>query len=220
MKRILTLFAVCLPMAALAQWERPTDSTQQQPSQVTQQQTSTPSARPEKEYKWAAYLGDVVPVVDGEVVWERTFTNEASADTNYAAMLAYMNELTHDEHQTEQSLVALVNKAEHTIACRMEEWLLFSSSFISLDRTRFIYTLTATCTDGAVKVKAFRLHYLYGEQHNKETRYTAEEWITDKYALNKKKTRLLPHSGKFRRKTVDRMEELMKNFELRVKAVK
>ena len=204
-------------MAALAQWEVPTES---QPQAQQQRHSSASSTQPEKEYKWAAYLGDVVPVVDGEVVWERTFTNEASADVNYEAMLKYMNEVTHDEHQTEQSLVALVNKAEHTIAARMEEWLVFSTSFISLDRTRLIYTLTATCSDGAVTVKAFRLHYLYGEQQNKETRYAAEEWITDKYALNKKKTRLLPHSGKFRRTTVDRMEELMKNFELRVKATK
>ena len=204
-------------MTALAQWELPTDS--QQPTQGTQsQQTTAQTAQEEKEYKWAAYLGDVVPVVDGMVVWERTFTNEASAEVNYDTMLAYLNELTHDEHQTDQSKVALVNKAERTIACRMEEWMVFSSSFLSLDRTRFVYTLTVTCDEGSVKVKAYRLHYIYANQQKKDIRYTAEEWITDKYALNKKKTRLLPQSGKFRRMTVDRMEELMKAFDLRVRA--
>ena len=36
----------------------------------------------------------------------------------------------------------------------------------------------------------------------------ADEWITDKYALNKKKTKLLKGSGKFRRKTIDRKDNI------------
>lgn len=213
MKRIFILLACCLPMTAMAQWEKPTDS--QQP-----QQTTAPVPQDVKEYKYANYLGDVVPVVDGQVVWERTFTNDANVEANYEAMLAYLNELTHEENQTEQSMVALVNKAEHSIACRMEEWLTFSSSLISLDRAKMNYTLAVFCADGSVRVKAFRIHYIYPQQHRKDELYLAEEWITDEYAVNKKHTRLLPHSGKFRRKTVDRMAELMKNFELRVKAVR
>ena len=38
--------------------------------------------------------------------------------------------------------------------------------------------------------------------------FKAEEWISDGEALNKAKTKLYPKSGKFRRKTVDRMEEI------------
>ena len=45
-------------------------------------------------------------------------------------------------------------------------------------------------------------------------KYKAEEWITNKYAVNKKGTKLLPISGKFRRKTVDRMNELMGNIHI------
>ena len=128
MKRILLFLACCLPMAAMAQWEKPTDSQQ---SQEQSQQTTAPARQDAKEYKYAYYLGDVVPMVDGQVVWEKTFTNDASADTNYEAMLAYLNELTKAEGHTDNSMVALVNKAEHSIACRMEEWLTFSSTIIS-----------------------------------------------------------------------------------------
>ena len=39
-----------------------------------------------------------------------------------------------------------------------------------------------------------------------ETR--AEEWITDKEGLNKSKTKLSKISGKFRRKTIDRKDEI------------
>ncbi|MBR4389317.1 MAG: DUF4468 domain-containing protein [Prevotella sp.] len=216
MKRILTFLACCLSMTAWAQWELPTTSQQSQ----EKQQVNTPTQQDGKEYKYAYYLGDVVPMVDEQVVWEKTFTNEASADANYEAMLTYLNELTHEENQTEQSMVALVNKAEHSIACRMEEWLTFSSSLISLDRAKMVYTLAVFCADGSVRIKAYRIHYIYPQQHRKDELYLAEEWITDEYAVNKKHTRLLPHSGKFRRKTVDRMEELMKNFELHVKVVR
>ena len=42
--------------------------------------------------------------------------------------------------------------------------------------------------------------------------YKAEEWITDKVAVNKKGTKLYPRSGKFRRMTVDRVEEIFNGF--------
>ena len=40
----------------------------------------------------------------------------------------------------------------------------------------------------------------------------AEEWITDENALNKAKTKLLKYSGKFRRKTIDRKDEIFENI--------
>ncbi len=42
--------------------------------------------------------------------------------------------------------------------------------------------------------------------------YKAEEWITDKEAVNKKGTKLYPRSGKFRRKTIDRVENIFEGF--------
>ena len=36
----------------------------------------------------------------------------------------------------------------------------------------------------------------------------ADDWITDKHALNKKKTKLYKGSGKFRRKTIDRKDNI------------
>jgi len=44
------------------------------------------------------------------------------------------------------------------------------------------------------------------------TTYKAEEWITDQYGLNKKKTKLARVSGKFRRKTIDRVDYLFNRF--------
>ena len=43
-----------------------------------------------------------------------------------------------------------------------------------------------------------RFNYREGKE-----KYTAEEWITDKYALNKSQTKLVRGLAKWRRKTVD-----------------
>ena len=56
-----------------------------------------------------------------------------------------------------------------------------------------------------------RLTYRYDVQGNVSD-LSAEQWITDKYAVNKKYTRLLPVSGKFRRATVDRKNAIFDGF--------
>ena len=61
-----------------------------------------------------------------------------------------------------------------------------------------------------VKMTVTKISYYYGfdnEGRNGES-YKAEEWISDKEALNKAGTKLYPRSGKFRRKTVDRIDEI------------
>lgn len=56
-----------------------------------------------------------------------------------------------------------------------------------------------------------RVKYKYATQGKSET-YLAEKWITDKEAVNKKHTRLYPISGKFRRKTIDRKDEIFETL--------
>ena len=75
-----------------------------------------------------------------------------------------------------------------------------------------MFVLTAKCQTGQADITMSRIHYLYDEER-KPLRYKAEEWITDKQAVNKKNTRLLPISGKFRKKTIDRKDFLFSKFE-------
>ena len=70
----------------------------------------------------------------------------------------------------------------------------------------------AQCNDGRLEVKMTRIYYLYEEERDPQT-YKAEEWIDDKNALNKKQTKLLRGSAKFRRKTVDRKDYLFGKFD-------
>ena len=56
-----------------------------------------------------------------------------------------------------------------------------------------------------------RIRYWYDENRDGGEKYTAEEWITDDMALNKKKTKLAPICGKFRRETIDLKDQLFQS---------
>ncbi|GAB6962894.1 hypothetical protein JCM17724A_16430 [Prevotella fusca JCM 17724] len=154
----------------------------------------------------------IIPEVGGQVVWMETVDAPgATADQLYDKAFAYLTELTQGSNQLDGSKVALVNKSEHSIVATVHEKLVFSSSFLSLDFTQFNYVLQATCRDGQATLTMNRLTYNYDVQGN-VSNLTAEQWITDKYAVNKKQTRLLPVSGKFRRATVDRKNSIFEGF--------
>ena len=82
---------------------------------------------------------------------------------------------------------------------------------LSLDQTIFNYQLIAECSDGKADVRLTRITYDYDVERN-PIRYAAEQWITDKDCVNKKHTKLLPLSGKFRRKTIDRKDFIFNKF--------
>lgn len=159
------------------------------------------------------YLEGAVPVVDGSV----TFTLDLdvpgkSAEDIYQIAYEYMDELAEDDNQktdeAAKSAIALVNEAQHQIAARMCEWLVFNSSFISLDRSEFNYTLVANCTDNHLHMTLSRINYSYEENRDTGFKTKAEDWIVDEFALNKNKNKLSRLSGKFRRATIDRKNEI------------
>lgn len=163
----------------------------------------------------AKYLEGAVPVIDGKVVFtlDEDVANK-SAQEIYDIVYATLERLTKGENQFEESHIALVNKKEHVIAAKFREWLVFKSTALALDRTVFGYTIIANCTDGHLNLTLSRINYAYeldrGDSEGLIT--SAEEWITDENALNKAKTKLRRHSGKFRRKTIDRKDEIFQTI--------
>lgn len=132
-----------------------------------------------------------------------------SAQEIYDLIFDCFTDLTKAENQLEGSCVSLVNKKEHIVVASVKEWLVFSDKLLALDRTKFNYTLIAYCKDNHLTVTMGRLSYKYDEERVERGHvYKAEEWINDENALNRKKTRLLPVSAKFRRKTVDRKDQV------------
>lgn len=161
--------------------------------------------------------GAVTLNAEGKVEFTtETNANGKTADQIYNIVYLYMSELTQGENNI-ASRVALVNKDEHVIANTMDEWLVFSASFISLDRSEFRYNLVANITDNHLKLTLGRIVYNYEEGRNTGFKETAENVITDKYALTKKKNDLAKIYGKFRRLTIDRKDQIFSDLTKLVK---
>ncbi len=207
------IIAVLLMGGTVAQaqdntWTRPQDNGQERQTLLKKSKKN--------DNKDQKYLTGAVPEVDGRVV----FSHEASAPGKSAAeiytiLVKKLQEMARTEEQI-KSDVAIVNEASHEIGATFEEWMTFKSSALVLDRTRFYYTVHVLCYDGRATINISRLRYLY-EEEREPMRLTAEEWISDDKAINKKKTKLLPGSAKFRRKTVDRMEAVFNQLEAALK---
>ena len=197
MKHFVIALLMLLPVAASAQdntWEMPEAST-------------TTAANPD-----AKYLAGAVPEVDGRVLFSTTINAPGkSAKQIYDLLKAELIRLTKESNQFEQSRLTLSDSTNYQLAGSYQEWLVFKNRALSLDRTRMFYNIIADCSDGKAEIKLTRIHYLYDEERTPTT-YKAEEWITDRWGLNKKKTKLARVSGKFRRKTIDRKDYLFNRF--------
>ncbi len=192
MKKIFIVILMCLPMIVMAQnsWEKPV----------------------EKNNTDSKYLAGAVPVVDGKVVFETNISAPGKkAGEIYQTMLRELEAMTKEEGQFEQSRIISANPEKNEICAVYQEWLVFKSTALILDRTRLFYNLVVTCEDGKANVKMTRIHYLYEEERNPQT-FKAEEWITDEYGLKKSKEKLSRVTGKFRRKTIDRKDYLFDKF--------
>ena len=200
------LIITILALAPLAMWAQ--DNTWERPEEEEQEEVAEQKVNPN-----AKYLRGAVPEVDGKVVFSKHIDapGKSAADI-FAIVKGYMEKMLKEKNQLETSKLIDADAGTHTITAFYEEWLVFKKSAIVLDRTRFYYAMKAECKDGAADITISHIRYLYEEERNPQ-RLTAENWITDKEAVNKKNTKLYPGSGKFRRKTIDRKDFLFNKIE-------
>ena len=143
-----------------------------------------------------------------------TQANGKSADEIYNIVFQYMSKLIKNE-QNINSRIPLVNrnnKNEQIIACIMDEWFVFNQSFISLDRSETKYQLVATISNNHLHLSMTRIVFNYEEGRSTGFKEPAENVITDKYALTKKKNDLAKIYGKFRRGTIDRKNQIFNDL--------
>ena len=147
------------------------------------------------------YLAGAVPVADGKVV----FTREINAPSlSKAQIYQQLLKWGQENFNTKESRVAYQNEAEGEIAIIGEEYIVFSSTALSLDRAMMKYRIIIECKEHACNLQLAGIRYEYNVSYqNEPEKYLAEEWITDEYALNKSKTKLNRISGKFRKATID-----------------
>lgn len=161
--------------------------------------------------------GAITTDKDGKVEFTLdTNANGKSAQQIYDLVYGYMQSLVGGKNDI-RSRVALVNPQEHIIANTMDEWFVFSASFISLDRTEARYQLVAKITDNHLNLTFSRLFFTYEEGRSTGFKDAAENIITDKYALNKKKTDFAKIYGKFRKATIDRKDQIFNDIATLIK---
>jgi len=152
------------------------------------------------------YLAGAVPEKEGKVVFSEEYDLPGmSKEQVFDKMHAWMQKRLLKNKNA--SRVVYSDKEKGMIAGIGEEYIVFKSSALSLDRTLVNYQLTATCLPGKCLLDIEKIRYTYQEKE----KYTAEEWITDKYALNKDKTKLVRGLSKFRMKTIDFVNELFEH---------
>ena len=204
------LFLMLLAVSPLYLWAQ--DNTWEKPEE---EETETKDVQA-KVNPDAKYLRGAVPEIDGKIVFSTTIETPGKTTAEaYGIVRKYMQKMVREKNQI-SSRIAQEDSINGYIAATYNEWLVFKSNVVVLDRTQLSYLLEAKCTDGKTTITISRIRYVYGEGKEQQ-RYKAEEWISDKEAVNKKNTKLLPLSGKFRRKTIDRKDFLFNKFETLLK---
>ena len=187
---------------------------------ATKKETPKPAAQVNgaKQKEDPKYLeGAITFDEQGKIVFDTEIEAPGkSAAQLYDLVFDYMSGLTQDK-ESKASRMALVNKDEDIIVNTMDEWLVFSNSFISLDRTECKYNLIAKITDGKVSLSINHINYIYEEGRQTGFKLPAEEVIIDKVALTKKKNDLARIFGKFRKKTIDRKDQIFNEIAALVK---
>lgn len=202
MKRILIAAMMAFPFMATAQntWENT-------PQASSVKKEAKAAVNPDQKY-----LAGAVPVVNGKVTWKTTIQAPGkSAQQVYDIIGRQLSLMAKEENQFEQSRIVLADTTTHQIVASFQEWLVFKSTALVLDRTRLMYQIIADCKDGSADITMNRIYYLYDEEREPQT-FVAEEWITDKEGLNKKQNKLARVSGKFRRKTIDRKDNIFETL--------
>ena len=130
------LFLLCLPVSVMAQKDKNDDS---------------------------KYLAGAVPEVDGKVVFSKEFNIPGmSQDEIFDRMMKWM-ETRLKENKNQGSRVAYSDKEKGIIAGVGEEWIVFKSSALSLDRTWVNYQITVTCKPEKCFMEVEKIRFTYGE---------------------------------------------------------
>lgn len=152
------------------------------------------------------YLAGAVPMKEGKVLFTKDIQVPAyDKGQIYDIMLRW----AHENFSKEGRRVVFEDREKGQIAMVSKEYIVFSSTALSLDRSYILYRLTVECEAHSCHLEMGGIRYLYDVAYQREPEsYLAEEWITDEYALNGKKTKLNRIAGKFRKGTIDLADAL------------
>ena len=109
------------------------------------------------------YLAGAVPEVDGKVVFTKEFSIPGmSQDEIYERLLGWMDARLKENENT--SRVVFSDKEKGQIVGIGDEWIVFSSTALSLDRTKILYQLTVTCQPEKSVLEVEKIRFNYRER--------------------------------------------------------
>lgn len=164
------------------------------------------------------YLAGAVPEVNGRIVFLKNIPTKKTESECFASLNEWLTQRfkpkasTDIQKATNAHVVYAAQKGDlYKMKCEGDEYLVFINTVLALNQTRIHYVLDISCKKGLVELKLGSIKYDYNETSNNSSYNTisAESQITDKFALNKKKTRLVRELGtKYRVHTIDLKDEL------------
>lgn len=159
----------------------------------------------------AHYMEGAVPVVNGKVTFEEFIPakgmNAAEIEEKVNSWIARRfvkpTVIASKRYESEQP---------HTAIIKGEEYIVFKNTFFVLSRSRIYYYLTITAEDGGCRFNMSRITYWYDdEDENGGIHMKAENWLPDEVAFDKN-GKLKKFEGKFRCKTIDLKDKLVKEL--------
>lgn len=153
---------------------------------------------------------DAVPVVDGHVV----FADNLELIPGYSQQDVYKvakgwieTFLKGYDAQTNR----IISEKEDEIVAMGSMEIIFTNNALSYDKATMNYVMTLSYTPQQAGLRIERIRYVYNDGGDVK-KLTAEEYITDENAVNKKRTKLTPITGKFRKRTLDAVDEIFGSF--------
>lgn len=149
----------------------------------------------------ARYDKGNVEVVNGRVMFQETVATTLGQE----AAFERINEWAKQRFSKPNVIVSKFTSDDatnHSLSLTAEEYIVFKNKFFVLDRTRINYWVEIQCGEGAATIKLTRINYWYEEEREGGIKFSAEEFITDEQAFNKKGN-MLKDQGKFRKGTID-----------------
>ena len=170
------------------------------------------SAVAQENYNIEKYLkAGAVPTVGGKVV----FTDSVSIVDGYTAeqvntlARAWVESFLKDRDAARNRVVKEENGRIDVMA---QQEIVFANNAFSYDKALMNYVVTLNSAPDRCIISISRISYNYNDGTTTEV-IIAEDYITDENAVNKKGTRLIPMTGKFRRKTIDAADEIFASFQ-------
>lgn len=170
------------------------------------------SAVAQENYNIEKYLkAGAVPTVGGKVV----FTDSVSIVDGYTAeqvntlARAWVESFLNGRDAARNRIVKEENGRIDVMA---QQEIVFANNAFSYDKALMNYVVTLNSAPDKCIISISRISYNYNDGTTTEV-IIAEDYITDENAVNKKGTRLIPMTGKFRRKTIDTADEIFASFQ-------